>query len=70
VAQRDSVPADWTRPTRGWVAGEYVLDHHELELPHGTAGLRLRIGLYDPATGQRLRTADGRDHVDVGTIPD
>jgi hypothetical protein len=70
VAQHDGVPADWTRPTRGWVAGEYVLDGHDLELPPGATGLRLRIGLYDPATGDRLRAADGRDYVDLAPLPE
>jgi 4-amino-4-deoxy-L-arabinose transferase-like glycosyltransferase len=70
VAQRDGVPADWTRPTRGWVAGEYVLDGHDFELPPAASGMRLRIGLYDPATGDRLRTADGRDYLDLGPLPD
>ncbi|HEV8637996.1 MAG TPA: glycosyltransferase family 39 protein [Chloroflexota bacterium] len=70
VAQRDSVPADWTRPTTGWVAGEYVVDRYELELPAEARDLRLRIGLYDPATGDRLPTADGRDHLDLGALAD
>ena len=70
VAQRDSAPADWTRPTTGWVAGEYVLDRHVLDLPTDRGDLRLRIGLYDPTSGDRLRTADGRDYLDLGAVAD
>ncbi|NKQ35121.1 MAG: hypothetical protein HF973_05830 [Chloroflexi bacterium] len=66
IAQDDAEPANWNRPTTGWTAGEYILDEHTLTLP---AELRdgpftLRIGLYDPATGERLPTAEG----DVYTI--
>ncbi len=64
LAQSDGVPGDWTRPTTGWLPGEYVTDVHTLilpaELPDGP--LTLRAGLYDPATGERLRT-DGADFV-------
>jgi hypothetical protein len=52
------------------VAGEYVVDRYELELPAEARDLRLRIGLYDPATGDRLPTADGRDHLDLGALAD
>ncbi len=40
VAQHDSAPANWTRPTTGWQAGEVVTDEHELfildDTPPGT----------------------------------
>ena len=62
LAQSDGVPGDWTRPTTGWLPGEYVTDVHTLilpaELPDGP--LTLRAGLYAPTTGKRLRT-DGAD---------
>ena len=56
VAQSDAAPAGWARPTTGWLPGEYVLDTHTLTLPATLpAGpLSLRVGLYDPDTGQRL----------------
>jgi hypothetical protein len=59
VAQSDSGPAGWTRPTTGWAPGEYIRDSHTLDLPAGSGlnGLRLRVGLYDPVSGQRLTTA-------------
>ncbi len=61
VAQSDVGPGGWTRPTTGWVSGEYVLDSHSLKLPPGSdlSGLRLRVGLYDPESGQRLPTSGG-----------
>jgi hypothetical protein len=60
LAQADGEPANWTRPTTGWVPGEYILDNHTLTLPPDLpSDASLRIGLYDPATGQRLQTEDG-----------
>jgi len=54
--QSDSVPAEWTRPTTGWLTGEYILDRHTLslasDLPPGP--YRVFVGLYNPATGDRL----------------
>ena len=52
VTQHDSLPAQGTLPTDVWVPGEYIVDPHPLE---GAAqGAVLRVGLYDPATGQRV----------------
>ena len=68
LAQADGQPAGWTRPTTGWAAGEYVSDTHLLVLP-GTlpaGGLALRVGVYDPDTGQRLLTPAGEEYV---TLP-
>ncbi len=67
LAQSDAVPAGWTRPTTGWLPGEYILDVHTLtlppELPPGQ--LAFRVGLYDPVTGERLHTGDGADVVTI-----
>lgn len=67
VAQADGVPANWERPTTGWLPGEVILDRHTLTLPDALpeGPLALRVGLYDPSTGERLQTADG----DFVTIP-
>ena len=56
VAGSDAVPADWTRPTTGWLAGEYVTDLHTLALPgHLAPGqYRLETGLYEAESNQRL----------------
>jgi hypothetical protein len=32
-AQSDGVPADWTRPTSGWLPGEFISDTRALALP-------------------------------------
>jgi hypothetical protein len=58
VAQSDRRPG---YPTGIWDAGEQVADRHELS----TAGGRVRIGLYDPTTGQRVPLEGGRDYVEL-----
>lgn len=58
-AQRDVQPADGNRRTDGWVAGEIVLDVHEIALPADIpARTRLSIGLYSAETGRRLPAYD------------
>ncbi len=59
VAQSDGVPGAWERPSTGWLPGEYIIDPHVLMLPETGGPWRLRVGLYDPATGERLETAEG-----------
>ncbi|MEJ5197813.1 MAG: DUF2723 domain-containing protein [Anaerolineae bacterium] len=56
VTQHDGVPGNHTLPTTIWVAGEVIRDEHMLVLPPAPpAGrLHLRVGLYDPTTGERL----------------
>jgi len=61
IAQSDAVPAQGTRPTTGWRAGEYIVDTHQVvfhedALP-GTA--TLIVGLYDAATGERILLSPG-----------
>ena len=55
-AQSDAAPANWTRPTTGWLPGEYVIDTHMLnlpaDLPPGT--YTLWTGLYNPTDGMRV----------------
>jgi len=67
ITQSDGEPANWSRPTTGWAAGEYITDPHQLTLPVDlpTGPLTLRVGLYDPESGQRLQTPTG----DFVTIP-
>lgn len=67
LAQSDAIPANWTRPTTGWLPDEYVTDTHSIAMPEESlAGpLSLRIGLYDPDSGARLTTGDG----DFATVP-
>ena len=69
VRQSDGVPAAWTRPTTGWLAGEYVTDERGLQLPDGTeaSDYRLSAGLYVPG-GERLAAVDGTETIDLTTI--
>jgi hypothetical protein len=59
AAQADGQPANWTRPTSGWMPGEYIIDQHVLTVGPEiqTNKLQLRVGLYDPDTGERLTVA-------------
>lgn len=60
-AQSDHVPADWIRPTTGWRPGEYITDPHEMLLPVNGSWDHILVGLYDPQTGNRLKTVTGED---------
>lgn len=66
LEQSDAEPANWTRPTPGWVAGEYIIDRHQLTLPDeiDLSELILRVGLYDSQTGIRL-PVEGSDSVNL-----
>ncbi len=70
IAQSDVEPAGGSRPTDGWTPGETVLDNHGLLIPPGTppGAYRRIVGLYDPATMERLRLPDGSDHVDLPSV--
>ena len=76
-AQSDSRPANWTRPTTGWVKGEFVTDPHRLALPADLPAqtYHLYVGLYDPETGARVPVAgpgasvDGRVEIDAPALP-
>jgi uncharacterized membrane protein len=67
VAQHDAPPANGARPTHEWLAGEFITDPHTLvwREPDFAGRARLVVGLYDPATGERLLTTDGRDAVEL-----
>lgn len=69
VVQSDGEPANWTRPTTGWLPGEVVLDQRVLSLPGElVAGeYRLVTGLYT-VEGGRLVTPEGTDAVALGTL--
>ena len=60
VAQDDAVPALWTYPTDKWELGEVIIDFHELAIstsvPPGE--YTLQAGLYDDASGTRLKRVD------------
>ena len=61
VAQHDAQPLNDLRPMSTLPVGRNVLDHHGLVLPPGFTGqLQIEMGIYDPTTGQRLQTDQGR----------
>ena len=70
VAQADHVPFQFDEPypTDLWIAEEVIADDFRLRMPADLppGEYRLRVGLYDPATGVRLVTDDG----DSVTLPD
>jgi hypothetical protein len=71
AAQSDGVPANWTRPTTGWLPGEYVADSRSLHLPADLAPGTYTVwaGLYRADTGERLTTAEFPDgQIPVGQV--
>ena len=54
AAQHDGVPGQGQRPTGGWADGEYVEDVHQLAIPPAGGPWQVEVGLYDPASGERL----------------
>ena len=65
----DSEPGSGAYPTTGWLPDEHLADLHTVTIaPDAPPGAyRLAIGLYDPATGERLKTPDGGDQVVLET---
>jgi len=69
VTQHDAMPMNELRPTSTWQPGEEIADRHGLPLPlDAPAKLQLAVGLYDPASGERLRLDGGEDHLLLGEI--
>jgi hypothetical protein len=62
IGQHDGVPVEGTRPTSGWLLGEYVIDTHSIIFRETYAGpATIQIALYGPVTFERLRTSDVND---------
>jgi hypothetical protein len=64
AAQADVIPQGWSYPTDWWIAGEVVEDNIQIELgdlPEGS--YELRIGWYDPETGDRLPPVSDQFHL-------
>ncbi len=61
IAGADSPPVDGDYPTSLWRAGEIIDDPHTMLLPADLppGDYQLAVGLYDPASGQRLSRQDG-----------
>ncbi|HYN88385.1 MAG TPA: glycosyltransferase family 39 protein [Ardenticatenaceae bacterium] len=63
----DALPGE--APSTAWLPGEYVSARHEVAVrPEARGRYRLIAGLYDPATGARLKAADGADFVVLGEV--
>ena len=60
-SQRDFAPAGGARPTTSWLPGEIIADSYRLDLP--PAHFSLRLGLYNPLTGERLTLPEGEEFV-------
>jgi hypothetical protein len=69
ITQSDGEPAQWSRPTTGWLPGEIIRDSHQLTLPDDLppGQYTLLTGLYDPLTGERLPAAGGETAVTIAT---
>jgi len=69
IAQSDGIPAGWTRPTTGWLPGEYITDAHILTVPPDApmGEYTLQAGLYVPG-GERLTAPDGTNAIPLATI--
>jgi hypothetical protein len=72
ISQHDSDPVYGYTPTTRWEPGELLADEHLLPLPADTppGTYQLWVGMYDPATGERLTRADapGQDRLPIGTV--
>jgi hypothetical protein len=69
IAQSDGIPANWSRPTTGWLPGEIITDVRTVTIPPDilAGDYTLSVGLYVPG-GERLTTLDGQDAVPLTTI--
>lgn len=69
VAYGDAEPGNGTLPTTGWIADEYLIDPHTLSLQDVPAGTySIALGVYEPATGARLKTGDGQERVLIENV--
>ena len=71
LAQHDGVPANGDYPTAWWLTGDVIPDIHVLDLEEAlpSASAYLLVGMYDPATVQRVGIVDaGRGSGAEGAI--
>jgi hypothetical protein len=70
IAQGDGPPLNGRWPTSLWIPGTALDDVHTVTLPDGLAAgmYDLLVGLYDPASGERLRLPDGHDAVRLAGV--
>ena len=69
AASFDRPPLDGAYPSSTWLPGQTIIDPRYLPLTDVPPGdYDLIVGLYDPATGERLPTAGGADFVKLSQI--
>ena len=70
VAQIDLPSVNRRRPTTSWQHGEAITDQFTLMLPNDlSAGqYQLVVGMYDTASGERLKTGQENDTIPLTTI--
>lgn len=71
VAQRDGIPQNGLQPLTVWPVDQTIRDQFALELPSDLAAGRyqVRLGLYEPTSGLRLRiTSNNTDSLDTALI--
>src|SRR5690606_35261893 len=61
------IPSGNSRPIPGWAQNEIIVDAIPLTLPLDPA-LHLRLGWFDPRSGERVLTRDGNDAYEI-SIP-
>lgn len=72
IAQRDMYPGAGLLATHLLSPGRQIVDEYVLTIPPtavAPADLELTVGLYDFVTGERLLLPDGRDALELATIP-
>lgn len=65
VSQSDGLAA----PARFWQVDDGLFKVDRLSLADAPADWELRLGVYNPADGRRLRTTDGADHIVLRPTP-
>jgi hypothetical protein len=70
VAQDDSVPAVWTRPTQTWQPGETIVDFHQVRMGAEVqpGEYTVQVGLYDEETDTRVQRVDAAGNPIADTI--
>ena len=70
VAQNDNAPVAGFRPTTSWRPGETIIDQRGVYVTPSTPPGRYTLfaGLYDSATGERLKLVSGEDRFALGQV--
>ncbi len=71
ISQVDHRPGDGAFPTTGWLPGEIIIDKFVVPVPKASsATMQPEVGIYDPATGERLLVVDPPQAGDHILLPD